>query len=133
VLVSSRQHLHPLSPVPTCGLPAARFAPWFVEPVIAGLEGPDHTPFVSGMDLVGAPVFTSDFVVSGTCSANLYGMCESLYRPDMVGIQLRGMHPCCCQSHWRCCRAALDWGGGVSDGSSLAVAVLAYRDCTGAR
>ena len=63
----------------------ASFAPWFVEPVIAGLEGPDNKPWVSGMDLVGAPVFTEDFVVSGTCSANLYGMCESLYRPDMVG------------------------------------------------
>jgi hypothetical protein len=61
-----------------------RFGPWFVEPVIAGLEGPDNKPWVSAMDLVGAPVFTSDFVLSGTCSANMYGMCESLYRPDMV-------------------------------------------------
>lgn len=60
-----------------------RFGPWFVEPVIAGLEGPECKPWVSAMDLVGAPVFTSDFVLSGTCSANMYGMCESLYRPDM--------------------------------------------------
>lgn len=60
-----------------------RFGPWFCEPVVAGLTE-DNTPFLSGMDLIGAPVFTDDFVVSGTCTANLHGMCESLYRPDMV-------------------------------------------------
>lgn len=50
---------------------------------MAGLKE-DGTPFLSGMDLIGAPVFTDDFVVSGTCTSNLHGMCESLYRPDMV-------------------------------------------------
>ena len=29
---------------------------------------------------------TSDFVVGGTCSEQLYGMCESLWRPDMVRL-----------------------------------------------
>ena len=38
--------------------------------------------------LAGAEVFTSDFVVAGTCSENLYGMCESLYRPDMAPDEL---------------------------------------------
>lgn len=28
---------------------------------------------------------TEDFVVSGTCSEQMYGMCESLWEPDMVG------------------------------------------------
>jgi len=51
--------------------------------VIAGLKD-DNTPFLSGMDLIGAPVFAHDFVVSGTCTPNLHGMCEALYRPDMV-------------------------------------------------
>ena len=60
-----------------------RFGPWFTEPVIAGLRA-DNTPFMSGMDLIGAPVFAEDFCVSGTCTPNLHGMCESLYRPDMV-------------------------------------------------
>lgn len=40
------------------------------------------------MDLIGAPVFTDDFVVSGTCTQNLYGMCESLYRPEMEPDEL---------------------------------------------
>ena len=64
-----------------------RFGPWFAEPVVAGL-GSDGTPFISAMDLIGCEVFTPDFVVAGTCSENLYGMCESLYRPDMSPDEL---------------------------------------------
>ena len=64
-----------------------RFGPWFTEPVIAGLKE-DNTPFMSGLDLIGAPVFSTDFVVSGTCTANLHGMCESLYRPDLEPEEL---------------------------------------------
>lgn len=59
-----------------------RFAPFFIEPVVAGLEA-DGKPFITAMDCVGAQVFTDDFLVAGTCSDNLYGMCESLYKPDM--------------------------------------------------
>lgn len=50
--------------------------------MVAGLDDAG-TPFITAMDCIGAQVFTSDFVVAGTCSENLYGMCESLYRPDM--------------------------------------------------
>ena len=64
-----------------------RFGPYFIEPVVAGLQQ-DGTPFLSAMDLIGAPVFTDDFVVSGTCSANLYGTCESMYRPDQSPDEL---------------------------------------------
>ena len=63
-----------------------RFGPWFTEPVVAGLKE-DNTPFMSGMDLIGAPVFSTDFVVSGTCTANLHGMCEALYKPDLVSMK----------------------------------------------
>lgn len=58
------------------------FGPWFCEPVIAGLDA-ENKPFLSGMDLIGAPVFTDDFVVCGTCTSNLHGTCEALYRKDM--------------------------------------------------
>eukprot|EP01036_Dinobryon_divergens_P033417 gene33416-43197_t len=64
-----------------------RFGPWFCEPVVAGLTS-DNKPFLSGMDLIGAPVFAEDFVVSGTCTSNLHGMCEALYRPDMEPEEL---------------------------------------------
>lgn len=56
-----------------------------MEPVIAGLDAANK-PFVCALDLIGAPVFTDDFVVGGTCSEQLYGMCEALYRPDMVSF-----------------------------------------------
>mmetsp|Transcript_10330 Transcript_10330/g.7715 ORF Transcript_10330/g.7715 Transcript_10330/m.7715 type:complete len:205 (+) Transcript_10330:61-675(+) len=59
-----------------------RFGPWFCEPVIAGLDA-NNKPFLSGMDLIGAPVFSDDFVVSGTCTSNLHGTCEALYQKDL--------------------------------------------------
>jgi 20S proteasome subunit beta 3 len=64
-----------------------RFGPWFCEPVVAGLDE-NNKPFLSAMDLIGAPVYTDDFVVSGTCTGNLYGMCETLYKPDMEPDEL---------------------------------------------
>lgn len=64
-----------------------RFGPWFCEPVIAGLKE-DGTPYLSGMDLIGAPVLPENFVVSGTCTANMHGMCEALFKPDMEQEEL---------------------------------------------
>ena len=59
-----------------------RFGPYFIEPIVAGLDEKNQ-PFVSGMDLIGATMTADDFVVSGTCTGNLDGMCESLYKPGM--------------------------------------------------
>ena len=64
----------------------ARFGPWFIEPIVCGLEDKDgqkDVPFLCAMDLIGAPVYTDDFVVAGTCSEQLYGCCEALYKKDM--------------------------------------------------
>jgi len=60
-----------------------RFGPYFVEPVICGLSGPNNKPFISAMDLIGAPLLATDTVVAGTCSEALYGMAESLWKPDL--------------------------------------------------
>ena len=61
-----------------------RFGPWFVEPIVAGLdEANDFKPFIAGMDLIGAPVYTEDFVLSGTAEESMFGCCESLFRPDL--------------------------------------------------
>lgn len=60
-----------------------RFGPYFVEPVIAGLDSKTLEPFVASLDLIGCPMETEDFVVSGTCTEQLYGMAESLWEPDM--------------------------------------------------
>jgi 20S proteasome subunit beta 3 len=59
-----------------------RFGPYYVEPLIAGLEE-DGTPFIASTDLIGCPLVCTDFVVGGTCTEQLYGMCEALHNPDM--------------------------------------------------
>ncbi len=43
-------------------------------------------PFICSMDLIGCINFAKDFVVCGTASPQLYGMCESLWEPDLVII-----------------------------------------------
>lgn len=73
--------------VQNCNLscPFLRFGPYYIEPVIAGLDPKTFEPFICSLDLIGCPMVTEDFVVSGTCSEQMYGMCESLWEPDMVG------------------------------------------------
>ena len=66
-----------------------RFGPYFVEPVVAGLDPKTGEPYIATMDLIGCPMETKDFVVGGTCSEQLYGMCESLWNPDMVNMNQR--------------------------------------------
>ncbi|ELU08769.1 hypothetical protein CAPTEDRAFT_228896 [Capitella teleta] len=60
-----------------------RFGPYFVEPVIAGLDPKTSKPFIASLDLIGCPMITEDFVINGTCAEQLYGMCEALWEPDM--------------------------------------------------
>ncbi len=81
--------------VQNCNLscPCLRFGPYYIEPVIAGLDPKTFEPFICSLDLIGCPMVTEDFVVSGTCSEQMYGMCESLWEPDMVGdhVTVSGM------------------------------------------
>jgi len=38
------------------------------------------------MDLIGCAEVVEDYAVAGTCTNNLHGMCESLYRPNLVSV-----------------------------------------------
>ena len=67
-----------ISAVDTC-----RFGPYFVSPVVAGLQ-PDLTPYLAGMDSIGAIETAKDFMVAGTAPSSLLGMCESMWQPDLV-------------------------------------------------
>ncbi|XP_066597750.1 proteasome subunit beta type-3 [Prorops nasuta] len=60
-----------------------RFGPYFVEPIVAGLDPETFEPYICNMDLIGCLNVPNDFVVGGTCSDQLYGMCETLYEPDL--------------------------------------------------
>jgi len=60
-----------------------RFGPYFVEPVIAGLDPKTNEPYICTFDFIGCGDEPKDFVVSGTCDDQLYGMCESLWEPNL--------------------------------------------------
>lgn len=60
-----------------------RFGPYFIEPVIAGLDPKTFKPYICSTDLIGCINEPEDFVVVGTCEEQLYGMCETLWRKDL--------------------------------------------------
>ena len=62
-----------------------RFGPYFAEPIIAGIKE-NGEAFICSMDLIGCINFAKDFVVIGTASDKLYGICEALYEPNLVYI-----------------------------------------------
>ena len=101
-----------------------RFGPYFVEPLVVGLcedeEGDQENPagekklkpFISGSDLIGAPVFAEDFVVCGTAEDSLYGTCETFYKPGMNEEELfETLSQCLLSAVDRDCLSG--WGGEV--------------------
>ncbi|KAK7203644.1 nucleophile aminohydrolase [Myxozyma melibiosi] len=60
-----------------------RFGPYFVGPIVAGINSKTGKPYICGFDLIGCINFAKDFVVGGTTSHQLFGMCESLWEPDL--------------------------------------------------
>jgi 20S proteasome subunit beta 3 len=61
-----------------------RFGPYFISPVIAGINQTSGKPFICGFDSIGCIDFAKDFIVSGTASDQLFGTCEGLWEPDLV-------------------------------------------------
>ncbi|KAI9216169.1 nucleophile aminohydrolase [Blastocladiella britannica] len=64
-----------------------RFGPYFIEPIVAGLDK-NGEPFICSADLIGCLNFAKDFCVAGTASQNLYGMCETVWREDLEPEEL---------------------------------------------
>jgi len=64
-----------------------RFGPYFVEPIIAGIDRNTGEPYVASCDLIGCPMVPDDFVVGGTCADQLYGVCEVMWEPEMTPEQ----------------------------------------------
>jgi len=59
-----------------------RFGPYFVEPIIVGLDGKNE-PYIATFDSIGCVSEPEDFVAAGTCDEQLFGMCEALWKPNM--------------------------------------------------
>eukprot|EP00928_Gymnodinium_smaydae_P069786 TRINITY_DN534_c0_g1_i2.p1 TRINITY_DN534_c0_g1~~TRINITY_DN534_c0_g1_i2.p1 ORF type:complete len:234 (+),score=54.76 TRINITY_DN534_c0_g1_i2:87-704(+) len=88
-----------------------RFGPWLTEPVVAGLDK-DKKPFLCAFDFIGAMSKAEDFVVSGTSSEQLFGVCESFWRPGMNPDELfETISQCLLSAVDRDCLAG--WGGVV--------------------
>ncbi|XP_010776475.1 proteasome subunit beta type-3-like, partial [Notothenia coriiceps] len=51
-----------------------RFGPYYIEPVIAGIDPKTSEPFICSLDLIGCPMVTEDFVVSGSCGSLLVAL-----------------------------------------------------------
>eukprot|EP00929_Paragymnodinium_shiwhaense_P032445 TRINITY_DN17975_c0_g1_i1.p1 TRINITY_DN17975_c0_g1~~TRINITY_DN17975_c0_g1_i1.p1 ORF type:complete len:206 (-),score=48.38 TRINITY_DN17975_c0_g1_i1:129-746(-) len=89
-----------------------RFGPWLCEPVVAGLDK-DKKPFMCSYDFIGAMSVSEDFVVAGTSTDQLYGVCESFWRPDMNKDELfETVSQCLLAAVDRDCLAG--WGGVVT-------------------
>ena len=50
-----------------------RFGPFFVEPIVAGIDPATKVPYICNMDLIGNKTDPEDFVVGGTSDDQLYG------------------------------------------------------------
>lgn len=92
-----------------------RFGPYFCEPVIAGLDSANE-PYLFASDFIGAPLIpdmdSNGFVVAGTSSEQLFGMCESMWRPGLDPEELfETISQCLLAGSDRDCLAG--WGGTV--------------------
>lgn len=88
-----------------------RFGPYFCEPVVAGLDQ-DNKPFIGATDFFGAACLSEDFAVGGSCTEQLYGISESLYKPNMEPEELfEVMSQCLLAGVDRDCISG--WGGSV--------------------
>lgn len=50
-----------------------RFGPFFIEPIVAGIDPETKECYICSMDLIGCKTEPADFVVSGTAEEQLYG------------------------------------------------------------
>lgn len=116
-LFSLREEIPVLSPSLISSLISSmlyqrRFAPFFVSPVVAGLDPKSHKPFLAGFDCIGAACKAPDFVCNGTAKEQLAGVCEAFWKPDMTAEELM-------ETLSQCLLAGVDrdcvsgWGGVV--------------------
>lgn len=89
-----------------------RFGPYFTEPVVAGIDEKTGETFICSMDLLGCVTTPDDFVISGTCNEQLYGMCETLWEKDLKPDDLFEV---CAQAMLSACDrdASSGWGATV--------------------
>ena len=80
-----------LTEIKLCAFLLFRFGPYFVAPIVAGLnkvgEG-EYAPTICTYDSIGYNEHSNILEVAGTGSELLYGVAETFYKPDMEPEQL---------------------------------------------
>ena len=61
-----------------------RFGPFFVEPIVAGIDPATKEPYICNMDLIGNKTDPEDFVVGGTSDDQLYGMLAAGFETEFI-------------------------------------------------
>lgn len=64
-----------------------RFSPYFIEPLIAGLDD-NNEPYLSTSDSIGCMCDSDGFFCIGTGSENMLGICESFYKDNLEAEDL---------------------------------------------
>lgn len=62
--------------------------PYYVEPLVAGLDVKTGKPYLCSMDMIGARSEPMSFVCSGAASKSLQGTAEAWWRKDMMEEEL---------------------------------------------
>ena len=62
-----------------------RFGPFFINPVIAGLDPVTKAPYITSMDLIGNMTEPEDFAVAGTCEDQLFGKSDFFFFVFLTG------------------------------------------------
>ncbi|KAK2962313.1 putative Proteasome subunit beta type-3 [Blattamonas nauphoetae] len=64
-----------------------RFGPYFIEPLIAGLDE-DNKPYIANTDTIGCLTEPDDFLVCGTAAEKILGPAESFWEEDLEAEEL---------------------------------------------
>ena len=79
------------------------------------------------MDTIGAIETAHDFMVAGTAPDSLYGMCESMWKPDLVRLFTLTHQMWCTNYHQSL--AGADVAGVVAMSAGLTVSCRNLRSC----
>jgi 20S proteasome subunit beta 3 len=65
----------------------ARFSPFFLEPIVAGLDN-EGKPYICSSDCIGAVDKEKPWAAVGTAASEFTGMAETVWRPDLADEEL---------------------------------------------
>jgi 20S proteasome subunit beta 3 len=60
-----------------------RASPYYVEPLVVGMDEHTQEPFLCAQDVIGAQSLSKAFVCAGVATMSMYGIAEALWRPNL--------------------------------------------------